>query len=91
VGELKSDTNIARDELLELGEEGLSDVLSVESIDGLGSELGHLHARDDEALLLDGVYYLAHVGVGVGLNHSEGRLALASLLPLSGDITVLLD
>ena len=86
--QLHANDNVARDELTQVGEEGLVTVLSVELSSRVRAELGHLKFVDHEALRLDSVDDLAHLGVAVRLDHGEGALALGFKVAARVNITV---
>ena len=85
---LHSNDNITRDERLQVGEEFLILVLSVEAFGRLPGEARHLELVDRETLTLNAVNNLAHLSVAVGLDHGKGSLSLLFELPTSGNIAV---
>ena len=85
---LHSNDNITCDERLQVGEEFLILVLSVEAFGRLPGEARHLELVDRETLTLNAVNNLAHLSVAVGLDHGKGSLSLLFELPTSGNIAV---
>ena len=86
--ELHADDHIARDELLQVGEERLVLVLAVEHFRGLAAEPGHLQFVDREAAALDRTDDLAHLGVAIGLDHRKSALARTFKIAAGVDVTV---
>ena len=86
--ELHSNRNITGDKRLQVGEEFLILVLSVEAFGRLPGEARHLELVDRETLTLNTVNNLAHLSVAVGLDHGKSSLSLLFELPASGNIAV---
>ena len=85
---LHSNDNITRDKRLQVVEEFLILVLSVEDFTRSPGEARHLELVDRETLALNAVNNLAHLSVAVGLDHGKGSLSLLFELPASGNIAV---
>ena len=84
-----TDDNVASDELLQVWEEGLLLMLAIELLTSLFVEARHLHFIEYEALGLDCVNDLSHLGVAVWLNHGKGALSLGLEFSPGGNITVI--
>ena len=88
---LHSDDDIASNELLQVGEERLSLVLSVELLSCITVKAGHLQLVDLETTALDSTDDGAHLSVAVRLDHSESALARSFEIAAGMDITVVHD
>lgn len=89
--EFHANYDITCNELLQIWEERLVLVLTVELLSSVAVEARHLQFVDSESIVLDAVDDLAHLSVAVGFDHGECTLASSFKMLASVNIAVVHD